>query len=278
MDAGLDVHGPKIGGGLDIKAPKIGLPKVDIDINAPKIGGGLDLHGPKIGGGIDIQGPQISSDIKLTPPPKEIPTIEIKNPSINVSLNKPDSSVSGQGFLPSLKNIIDSQGPDVEFAPKINIEGTNEPPKVPASFSVKVEATDPSLSINDTGKEASVKGTALLNNLISSEDKNKPEIKVGGKISKKIEVKPPKVAPPKLSQKDLHVGIGLHGKAADPKLKISVGTTSGKTKPKIKASQPKVKDVKLPAKIIKMKDLISQQYKDPIHDVKEIPRFEIYKK
>jgi hypothetical protein len=35
--------------------------------------------------------------------------------------------------------------------------------------------------------------------------------------------------------------------------------------------------VQLPAKIIKVKELISFSTKDPIHDVKEMPRFEIYK-
>jgi len=59
LSAGLDIHGPSIGGGLDIHGPKIGLPNVDIDINAPKIGGGLDIHGPKIGEELDINLPKI---------------------------------------------------------------------------------------------------------------------------------------------------------------------------------------------------------------------------
>jgi hypothetical protein len=224
----------------------------------------LDINGPKIG----LPNANVNFDTKLTPPPKEIPTIEIKNPSINVSLDKPDSSVSGQGsFLPSLRNIIDSQGGDIEFAPNVELKGKPVPDsKASASLSVKVEATEPSISISAGDK----KGTALLNNLISADDKKNINVKVS-KEGKKGEVL--KAGKPKV---DINISGGL--KVEAPKLKGSLNiTASGKTKPKIKSSHTKVKEVQLPAKIIKMKDLISQQFKDPIHDVKEIPRFEVYR-
>ena len=83
---------------------------------------------------------------------------------------------------------------------------------------------------------------------------------------------------PKMS----NVHIGIHAKVEDPKVRVSVLGASGKSKPKPRQSGKDlshaiVKEVKLPGKIFKMKDLISLQYNDPIHDVIEIPRFEIYK-
>ena len=60
IDAGLDIHGPKIGvPSLDIHEPTI---DAGIDIKKPKLdipGNGLDIHGPKIDAGIDIDGPKI---------------------------------------------------------------------------------------------------------------------------------------------------------------------------------------------------------------------------
>lgn len=242
---------------------------VDIDINAPKIGGRIDIYG--LNKGVPtVHGPIIDGGIDIHEPPKEIPTIRIKNPNINASLNKGDS---GQSMLPSLNTIIDSQAPDVQFTSNIDLQETSLPdPKSSASLSVKVEATQPSISLAD----ASAGGSALLNNLISSDDKKKGTGKLKSTKNALKSGKPQ----PKMSKPDIHVGI--HAKVEDPKVRVSVSGASGKSKPKPRQSgkdlsHAKVKEVQLPGKIIKMKDLISLPYKDPIHDVKEIPRFEIYK-
>ena len=89
--------------------------------------------------------------------------------------------------------------------------------------------------------------------MISVEDK-KGDVLKSGKV--------------KLSKPEIKVGIGMEAKVEDPKLKVSIG--------KIRIKPGKAKVVKLPGKIIKMKDLISLQYKDPIHDVAEIPKFGLY--
>ena len=65
-----------------------------------------------------------------------------------------------------------------------------------------------------------------------------------------------------------------------PEINVNIGQNAGKGKLKIRPSlkgNTKPKEVKLPSKLIKMKDMISLKYSDPIHDVKEIPRFDIYK-
>ena len=113
-------------------------------------------------------------------------------------------------------------------------------------MSVKVEATEPSISISNKSKE----GTALVNNLISSDDKKKG---VDKKASKKDVLKAGK----KLSKADINIQGKVEVKA--------------KLKPKLS------KEIQLPLKAIKMKELISQKYKDPITEIKEIPRFHIYK-
>ena len=114
------------------------------------------------------------------------------------------------------------------------------------------------------------------NTLISSDDKKKAA--AGGKLkSGKKELKPKALG--KLSKPEIHFSASLHGKIEDPKARISVSgpTVKGKIKAKMSGKDIKVKEVQLPGKIIKMKDLISLPCKDPIHDVKEIPRFEIYR-
>ena len=55
----------------------------------------------------------------------------------------------------------------------------------------------------------------------------------------------------------------------------NLGKSNTKNRPSLVNVKPK--EVKLPAKLIKMKDMISLKYNEPIHDVKEIPRFDIYK-
>ena len=67
-------------------------------------------------------------------------------------------------------------------------------------------------------------------------------------------------------------------KAEINQINLNVSGNFGKNKkgrPSLTGIKPK--EVKLPAKLIKMKDMISLKYNDPIHDVKEVPRFDIYR-
>jgi hypothetical protein len=225
------------------------LPNVQVDINAPKIGGDIDVHGPSIGGGASIK-------LKAKAPPKKIPKIEIKNTPVNVSLTKADVDVSGSDLLPSLNTIIDSEAPEVKFTSNINLQGATLPdPKASASLSVKAEATEPPVSFGDVS--ADVHGTALLNNLISADDK-----KDGKKNVLKAGKKP----------KDVNVGI-----SASVNVDLGLGKSGERISVK-DTSHAKAKPVSLPGKILKMKELISLPYKDPIHEVKEMPKFEIYKR
>ena len=139
-------------------------------------------------------------------------------------------------------------------------------------MSVKVKANGPSISLEDKSSG----GSALLNNSISSDDKKKDTEKLKSSKNSLKSGKPQ----PRLSKPDIQIGI--HAKIEDPKVRVSVSGASGKSKPKPRQSgkdlsHAKVKEVQLPGTIIKMKDLISLPYKDLIHDVKEIPKFEIYK-
>ena len=120
-------------------------------------------------------------------------------------------------------------------------------PKANASLSVKVEAIEPVLAVKEQG--------TLINNMISTDDKKGAGAKITLKAGKASTIK---------AAGEINVKVDL----------------SAKAKPKIRASKTtfEIKRVKLPGKLIKMKDLISQPFKDPIHDVKEIPRFDIYKK
>ena len=59
-------------------------------------------------------------------------------------------------------------------------------------------------------------------------------------------------------------------------LNISANLAKTKIKNRPSLTNVKPKEVKLPAKLIKMKDMISLKYSEPIHDVKEIPKFDIY--
>jgi hypothetical protein len=251
----VDINGPRIGGGIDIHGPAIGLPNVQVDINAPKIGGDIDIHGPSIGGEAGIK-------LKAKAPPKKIPNIEIKNTPVNVSLNKADGSVSGSDLLPSLNTIIDSEAPEVKFTSNINLQGATLPdPKASASLSVKAEATESPVSFG--GVSADVHGTALLNNLISTDDKKGGKDKSGKKEVLKAGKK---------SSKGLNLGVSAHANVDVGKGKLSV-------RPSIKdTAHAKAKEVSLPGKILKMKELISLPCKDPIHEVKEMPKFEIYKR
>ena len=99
-----------------------------------------------------------------------------------------------------------------------------------------------------------------MNNLISSKD---------GKDKGKVVLKSGK---PKGKQNKANINVGAN---------ISISGPSGETKPTPSTkdlTHSKGKKVELPAKILKMKDLISQPFKEPIHEVKEIPKFEIYKR
>ena len=67
-------------------------------------------------------------------------------------------------------------------------------------------------------------------------------------------------------------------KAEINQINLNVSGNFGKNKkgrPSLTGIKPK--EVKLPSKLIKMKDMISLKYNDPIHDVKEVPRFDIYR-
>ena len=64
---------------------------------------------------------------------------------------------------------------------------------------------------------------------------------------------------------NVNVNVDLKGKSGE---RVSVKDTS----------HAKAKAVALPGKILKMKELISLPCKDPIHEVKEMPKFEIYKR
>jgi hypothetical protein len=168
-------------------------------------------------------------------------------------------SISGVGHLPLLEEIIDCGRSEVEFISYLQLQ-VGAVPNASASFSVKVEATDPPIS---TG-EINIGGGTSLNNLISGED-----VIVTGKLK----------AGKKLSKGNINVFI----KVDSPKAKDSNSGPSGNAKFKSRLSgkdlsHAKVtKEVQIPGKIIKMKELISLSCKDPIYDVKEMPRFEIYK-
>ena len=70
----------------------------------------------------------------------------------------------------------------------------------------------------------------------------------------------------------LNLGVSAHANVDVGKGKLSV-------RPSIKdTAHAKAKEVSLPGKILKMKELISLPCKDPIHEVKEMPKFEIYKR
>ena len=234
-----------MGMGMDIHGPKVGLPNVAVDINAPRIGGGVDISGPKVGLDVGLGSAQVNVPVG------------------GVSMDGGASySISGVGHLPLLEEIVDCERPEVEFVSYLQLQGgaVLPDPNASASFSVKVEATDPPIS---TG-EINIGGGASLNNLISAED-----VKVTGKLK----------AGKKLSKGIVNVSI----KVDAPKAKVSISGPSGNAKFKSRLSgkdlsHAKVsKEVQLPGKIIKMKELISLSCKDPIHDVKEMPRFEIYK-
>ena len=61
IDAGLDIHGPKIG----VQSLDIHRATIDAEIELP----GVDIHGPKFDAGIDIHGPKIG-----------VPTLDIHRP------------------------------------------------------------------------------------------------------------------------------------------------------------------------------------------------------
>ena len=87
----VDIHGnlPSLGGifdvnaNIDIKPPKVDAAtgSLGVDIKGPKIGGGIDIKGPKIGApSLDIGGPKFDLGIGL-------PWIDIKGPKIGVRIN-----------------------------------------------------------------------------------------------------------------------------------------------------------------------------------------------
>ena len=177
-------------------------------------------------------------------------------------MNKADGSVSGSDLLPSLNTIIDAEAPEVKFTSNINLQGATLPdPKASASLSVKAEATEPPVSFGDVS--ADVHGGALLNNLISADDKKGEKDKSGKKEVLKAGKKP---------GKDVNLGL-----SASVNVGLGKGTSGERVSVK-DTSHAKAKPVSLPGKILKMKELISLSYKDPIHEVKEMPKFEIYKR
>ena len=103
-------------------------------------------------------------------------------------------------------------------------------------------------------------GAPLLNNLISGDDKKDGKDKSGKNILKAG----------KKSSKGVNLGISPHAN-------VDLGKSG--PRPSVKdTSHAKAKEVSLPGKILKMKELISLPCKDPIHEVKEMPKFEIYKR
>ena len=175
--------------------------------------------------------------------------IEIKT-SYTISLdNKDNSQISSSNIkLTTLNDIIESKSPSIET--NLNISKTKEE----LTSSTKTKEIKPNIQVTDTKRLSKITMTPSSDDKKSGMDKSLRGSKKldSARLSKKL-------------SKDIN------------NLNISANLGKGKNKNRPSLVNIKPKEVKLPAKLIKMKDMISLKYNEPIHDVKEIPRFDIYK-
>ena len=126
----------------------------------------------------------------------------------------------------------------------------------------------------------------INNNINLNNSKNKEEISSSSNKKVRSSKVNFKVEPKKLSKalitplsdnKGNKAGkISRKSSKSENSLNISGNSAYNKIKGRQSITNIKPKEVKLPSKLIKMKDMISLKYNEPIHDVKEIPRFDIY--
>ena len=177
---------------------------------------------------------------------KEIKKIEIIKTSYTVSLdNKDNSQISStEPKLQTLNDIIESKSPSTEN--NLNISKTSSTKTKIVKSTIKI--TDPKRPSKTTIAPLSERKDSGANKSLRGSKKFE-----SGRLSKKLS---------KAEINNLNVSGNL-------------GKSNTKNRPSLVNVKPK--EVKLPAKLIKMKDMISLKYNEPIHDVKEIPRFDIYK-
>ena len=189
----------------------------------------------------------IKAETNVNKPLKESDNIQIKS-SLNDS-DKNKSKTIVQGNLLTLSQIIDSNY-DLSGTPFGNIKK-----KETLSTSIKGKTSKPNVKNTELRKS---KVNLSKSNIVPSE---------GKKITEKVNKSGKKGETEKLSKRVSKVENNIN---------IGGNTAKNKFKQRPSLTQIKPKEVKLPAKLIKMKDIISQKYQDPIHDVKEIPRCDIY--
>ena len=239
----LGIHGrPSLGihgPGLDLYGPHMGI------VNLPNAGSGLDIHGPEIGvdlhgPGLDLHGPHMGIDVSLPHP----------GLGLGLSLHGPAGlDIHGPAIG------LDLHGPVLDVhGPAIDIHGPTLHAKPPEPKKEK-----------GASKGIKPQGAAQ-----AKKPKKSHVMPEAPKIGAKVDVKMPKMS---VTGEIMKAGM----KIETPKLSVS-GPKISVEVPKDTSTYYKKEKCNYPTKVVKMKDYISQDFKAPIYDVKEVPRFGIYKK
>ena len=227
---------------------------IDVPINLQSLLSGK-ITDPIILNKSNLQIPNISSTSPIS-------KVQVKNPSINNNI--PDLFKTK-----TVKNEIKKEIPNSKLKTTLTVSLDNKLQTLNDIIDSKNPEINTSLKAPSKKKETAIKtrGSKISNKDVDIKRMSKSNINEEKKIGEKG-IKSGKKNDNGKNEKKL----------SKAEINVNISGTSGKNKiknrPSLSSNKPK--EVKLPTKLIKMKDMISLKYNEPIHDVKEIPRFDIY--